>query len=147
MPFLEYGTGIQMFFMIQERLIYLFLGLSFLAFLQMVIFAFMNDDEFSLVTSFTFVSMGYSGNSCGVNFIDWSQDQTRVSLQCQGTTRIRKVLQSGLAEYEEGQIAENEEKGLYEQIELNRCYYPRPVDYTKFPIMSHYDGQDGTNSQ
>jgi hypothetical protein len=36
----------------------------------------------SLFATLSFGNMGYSGNDCGMNFIDWSDSQTTVNLQC-----------------------------------------------------------------
>ena len=42
--------------------------------------------------------MGYSGNYCGMRFINWNSQETSIGIQCQGTARIRRVLDSGVVD-------------------------------------------------
>ena len=84
--FLRYGTGIVNYFVLQERLIRLFCGLSILAILQLLIYNYFDGHNYTAketnYTKISFGNMGYSGNTCGTNFIDWTQEETIVRLQC-----------------------------------------------------------------
>ena len=84
--FLRYGTGIVNYFVLQERLIRLFCGLSVLAILQLLIYNYFDGHNYTSketnYTKISFGNMGYSGSICGTNFIDWTQDETIVRLQC-----------------------------------------------------------------
>ena len=69
MPFLSYGVGVQNYFEVQTRLIYLFLLLSLLAIPQMVIYGYFEGfnytNEENVYTALSFGNMGYSSNNCG----------------------------------------------------------------------------------
>ena len=74
----------------------------------------------SVLSLVSFGNMGFSTNTCGMNFIDWSiGDQTvDVKLQCQGTARIRKVIDSGVVNIRQ----EGEDRT---HKEFNRCFYDK----------------------
>ena len=76
-PFLSYGAGIYNYFVLQERLMCLLFTLSLLTIPQMLIYNFFDGYNYTTgepgQAGISFGSMGYSGNSCGMNFIDWRQ--------------------------------------------------------------------------
>ena len=100
--FLRYGAGIQSYFSIQANLIKLFCVLSLFTIPQLLIYNYFDGYNWttqeSLFEQLSFGNMGYSGNYCGMKFINWDSQETVVSLQCQGTARIRRVLDSGLVD-------------------------------------------------
>ena len=128
-PFLRYGTGIQNYFAMQERLIKLFCALTIIAIPQILIYRYFEgfkndykDDAGQRFAELSFGNMGYSGYTCGKNFINWAdRTTTTVMLQCQGTTRIRNVIDSGVVDI--GQSGETERLN-----EFNRCFYNRTHD-------------------
>ena len=78
--FLNYGTGIQNYFIVQERLIQLFCVLTLLAIPQMLIYRYFNGYNYTttepIYASLSFGAMGYTSNNCGTNFINWSDRAT-----------------------------------------------------------------------
>ena len=79
----------------------------------------------SLYARLSFGNMGYSSNYCGMNMIDPKAGPTGttfVTLQCQGSTRIRRIIDTGLVDINQS----GEEKTL---SEFNRCHYSKPIDY------------------
>jgi len=75
--------------------------------------------------------MGFSRSVCGTNFVDWDIANTVVQLQCEGTTRIRSVVDSGLVGL--GQSgSDNRLK------EFNRCFYSQPIG-PEFQLMKTFD--------
>lgn len=80
----------------------------------------------------SFGNMGFSGNYCGQRFISWDKEDTKISLQCQGTARIRAVIDTGIVDVNQG----GEDERL---TEFNRCYYEKPVDIFTYPIMFGFD--------
>ena len=82
----------------------------------------------------SFGNMGYSTNACGQNFIDWSSSDlyTEVKVNCQGTARIRRVIDSGVVDINQG----GEEM---RQTEFNRCFYEKPINMEKYSAMKNYD--------
>ena len=121
----------------QERLICLLFVLTLLTIPQILVYKYFDGynytDTESSYASMSFGNMGYAGNSCGVNFIDWSVSEkiTHVSLQCQGTARIRGILDAGIVDVN----ARGEENSV---DEFHRCFYQRPIDYDTFPIMRSF---------
>ena len=83
-PFLSYGAGIQNYFVLQERLISLFCWLTILAIPQILIYrsfdGYNYTKEEGTYAGVSFGAMGYSGYSCGTNFIDWSTETTNLIL-------------------------------------------------------------------
>ena len=51
----------------------------------------------------SFGNMGESTSNCGTNFIDWdgSEPDVTLSLQCPGTARIRRIIDSGVDSFDE----------------------------------------------
>ena len=100
--FLRYGIGIQNYFVVQQRMIRLFGVLSFIAILQMLVYNYFKGynytKEESIYAQLSFGDMGYSGSACRRNFVDWSTENTRINLQCSGTTRIRRVISAGIVD-------------------------------------------------
>lgn len=88
--------------------------------------------EESVYARVSFGNMGYSGNSCRRNFINWDTKTTRIDLQCQGSTRIRKVISTGIVD-----VNQNGEENTLS--EFNRCFYDTPIDYDSIPIMENFD--------
>ena len=57
----------------------------------------------------SFGNMGYSTNTCGMNFIDWEDvdpitgfSSTNLNLQCEGTARIRRIIDAGIVDTNQG---------------------------------------------
>ena len=84
--FLRYGTGISQYFSIQAKLIQLFCILTLFAVPQMIIYDYFDGYNWTsnvkLFEKLSFGDMGYSGNFCGKNFINWRKETTTVGLQC-----------------------------------------------------------------
>ena len=121
-PFLKYGAGIKNYFELQWNLILLFAVLSVLAVAQMFIFKkfgglnFLEKEsegfdyenpDMSSYTKYSFGMMGFSKNICAKVPIQWSssgnsdlfgftQENTSLLLQCEGTTYISGVYDSGI---------------------------------------------------
>ena len=96
----------------------------------------------SLYARLSFGNMGYSSNYCGMNMLHWNdgaETKVQVKLQCQGSTRIRRVIDMGLVDINQS----GEENTL---AEFNRCHYDKPVDTVKFPIMRYFDQEKQTKS-
>ena len=138
-PFLRYGTGIQAYFSIQFNMIKLFCLMTIYVIPQMVVYGYFGGfnwtTDANLFEKLSFGNMGFSGNYCGMRFISWDHPTTSISLQCQGTTRIRAVIDSGIVDV--NQSGEDEKL-----TEFNRCYYPKPVDTQAYPIMSGFQELD-----
>lgn len=117
-------------------MIKLFCILSIIVIPQIMIYHYFDGynwaSETSLYQTLSFGNMGYTSNYCGRNFIDWSQSSTKVNLQCQGTTRIRSMIDTGIVD-----VNANPEGNT--MSEFNRCYYPEPIDLTQYPIMANFD--------
>lgn len=76
--------------------------------------------------------MGYSGATCGQNYVNWSKTETGLHFQCQGTTRIREVLELGLNDL-------NQEGDDGRLDEFNRCYYAPEANATEtYPAMRSF---------
>ena len=122
-----------------ERMIKLLVILSIIAVPQMLIYDFFDGYNYteseSLYARLSFGNMGYSSNYCGMNMIKWEDGPTAttpVTLQCQGSTRIRRVIDTGLVDINQS----GEENTL---AEFNRCHYTKPIDYERFPIMQYFN--------
>ena len=63
------------------------------------------------------------------NFLDLT---TPITLQCQGSTRIRRVIDTGLVDI--GQSGPDNTLA-----EFNRCHYDKPIDMDAFPIMRDFN--------
>ena len=116
-PFLKYGAGISNYFDLQVNLIKVFTVLSVFAIAQMFIykkfgglnyleryeeaFDYRNPD-LSSYTKYSFGMMGFSKNICAKVPIQWSaesgftQENTSLILQCEGTTQITEVYDTGI---------------------------------------------------
>lgn len=84
-----------------------------------------------LYASISFGNMGYSGATCGTNFVNWNEKTTVVNLQCEGTAKIRSVIDSGLVEL--GQSGPDQRLN-----EFNRCFYETPIS-DKFKLMKDFN--------
>jgi hypothetical protein len=82
--FLNYGTGIKNYFIVQERIILLFCYLTILAIPQMLIYRYFDGYNYTqdntVYTKLSFGSMGFSSSNCGTNFVNWDTYSTQVSL-------------------------------------------------------------------
>ena len=114
--------------------------LSVLAVPQMLIYRYFHGLNFtsgeSVLSVVSFGNMGFSTNTCGMNFIDWSiGDQTvDVKLQCQGTARIRKVIDSGVVN-----IRQDGEERTFR--EFNRCFYDKEEKFDESHVMHGFDSE------
>ena len=142
--FLRYGIGIVNYFILQERMIKLLVIMSIIAVPQMLVYRFFDGFNYteseSLYARLSFGNMGYSSNYCGMNMINWYGIPTTnildlatpITLQCQGSTRIRRVIATGLVDINQSGEANT-------LAEFNRCHYDKPIDMDKFPIMTNFN--------
>ena len=106
-----------------------------LAVLQIIIFRHFEgfNEQASLYAQMSFGDMGYSSNYCGKNFIKWDEiHNTKITLKCQGTTKIRRVIDLGIFDV----MQSGEEASLKE---FRRCFYERPIKYEEYPLMRNFD--------
>ena len=97
-PFLKYGIGIQNYFELQRKLIWVFFKLAFIAIVQCIIYYSFNGlghlSSLSFYTKFSFGMMGFAGNNCGKSIIytdatqPLAEQETKLFFQCQQTTSI-----------------------------------------------------------
>ena len=83
-------------------MIRLFFWLTLFVIPQMVVYNYFDGFNWTsnanLFEKLSFGNMGFSGNCCGQRFISWDRAETTISLQCQGTARIRAVLDTGIVD-------------------------------------------------
>ena len=101
-PFLGYGIGVQNYFNLQEKLLWIFFFLTIGACFQMGIFnSFGGLDglkEYVTTTAdLSFGNIGFAGNYCAKMPIDWEHEaNVKLQVKCQHTTTISGVLSSGM---------------------------------------------------
>ena len=100
--YLEYGVGIMSYFQLQWGLIRLFFFLTILASIQMILYwqtgglVYIKDQVGIYVLS-SFGNMGFAKPICAKENIIWENDhEINFSFQCESTTVIKDVVDSGI---------------------------------------------------
>lgn len=99
---MKYGVGITGYFNLQANLLWIFFILSIGAMIQINRYSSFNGlDHLGVYVTSTasrsFGNIGFSGSMCARMPIDWDhEDSVTINIGCQGSTKISKMLSSGL---------------------------------------------------
>jgi hypothetical protein len=85
-PYILYGNSMVSYFNLIRNLIMLYGFISFIAIIQMGVYwgarGLKNIDGYNVFMQANFGNMGFAGEVCSKNQIDWSQESTQLSFIC-----------------------------------------------------------------